>query len=521
MSLSNQKFLFIDCQTTGTSPANGQIIEIAWSVCSASEAEPTIHSWLIALPEGRTLPAITTEITGLTDHDMKNALPAEEVKKKFSEALEGAPVSLIHYAQFEKTFLKAFLTGENEQDELFEILCTSRLAKKLVPSIPNFNIRGVAGYYGMAYHELRRASDHVRATILIWRGLLQELDKKEMTSLDHVRALLGEKSKPKTKPKFEFRITREFRLALPDRPGIYKMKDKTGKILYVGKATSLYDRVNSYFRGQTGRDKRKLQMLAQTWEMDIQECQSALEAAVTETDEIKKWDPPYNVSLKGGRRELAFYNRNFDSVSLEQDDEHTVGPFSLTNSIEEVKWLMDWRAGRGALTRIFYGLYEHEELEAGFKVFLERHPLDFENMSIRSHLAFGFYLWREEIALEKASAADDDVEEETLGEVEDSDAEEVLTPDDIADKFERVYMRAAKTLHRAKALTRLLNSNVDWEENKTLYRLAVRNGYLIREQEPDKDVSREAWADKTLDDYDRMSVLYSEIKNRGGHIRFI
>ena len=150
MSLSEQKFLFIDCQTTGTSPANGQIVEIAWCVCAATDTDPTIHSWLVALPEGRTLPPITTEITGLTNDDMKTALPADEVKKKFVEEIQGAPISLIHYAQFEKTFLKAFLAEESEQDELFEIICTSRLAKKLVPTIPNYNIRGVAGYYGMA-----------------------------------------------------------------------------------------------------------------------------------------------------------------------------------------------------------------------------------------------------------------------------------------------------------------------------------------------------------------------------------
>lgn len=518
--LRQQKFFFVDCQTTGTSPANGQIIDLAWSYSSADEPNPEIQSMLLALPEGRTLPAVTTEITGLTDRDMTEALTPDEVKAIFRQALEEAKsasaqlghdfVSLIHYAQFEKIFLKPFL-AEEVDDSLFEIVCTSKLSKKLVPSLPNFNIRGVAGYYGMPYHELKRAADHVRATILIWRGLCDELEKKDLASLEHMRALLGEKKKATAKPKYEFRITREFRLGLPDKPGIYKMKDKSGNILYVGKATSLYDRVNSYFRGQANRDKRKLQMLAQTWEMEIQECGSALEAAVRETDEIKKWDPPYNVSLKAGRRDLCFYNRALDHISLIQDAEHVLGPFALSNSIEEIKWLIDWREGRGALTRIFYGLYEHEELEAGYKVFVERHPLPFGSMSLRDHVAFGYALWRKEVALE--------VETETETE---TDIEEILTPDDIADKFERVYMRAAKTLHRARAITRLMNADLGWEENSSTYSLKIRNGYLMSSEfSEDVKPTRTPWVERTLADYDRLSVLLSEITNRGGHVRHL
>lgn len=524
-SLRQQKFFFVDCQTTGTSPANGQIIDLAWSYASADDMNPEIHSMLLALPEGRTIPPVTTEITGLTNEDMLKARPAIEVRDLFLQALESAKAdssqfghdfaSLIHYAQFEKIFLKPFLADEKE-NSLFEIFCTSKLSKKLVPALPNFNIRGVAGYYGMPYHELKRATDHVRATLLIWKGLCEELEKKELTTLDHIRSLLGEKKKPAAKPKFEFRITREFRLSLPDKPGIYKMKDKSGNILYVGKATSLYDRVNSYFRGQANRDKRKLQMLAQTWEMEVQECASALEAAVRETDEIKKWDPPYNVSLKAGRRDLCFYNRALDHVSLTQDEEHALGPFALSNSIEEVKWLIDWREGRGALTRIFYGIYEHDELEAGYKTFLDRHPLNFSEMSLRDHIAFGYQLWRQDRAIE------DIQNEDVTGAENETETEEVLTPDDIADKFERVYMRAAKTLHRARAITRLMNADLGWEENSSAYTLKVRNGYLLSKDASDKKIPNQTpWADRTLADYDRMSVLLSEITNRAGHIRHI
>ena len=92
-------------------------------------------------------------------------------------------------------------------------------------------------------------------------------------------------------------------LQYADRPGIYRMLRTSGDVLYVGKAASLHKRVNSYFRGQKNRDRFKLEMLAQVWDLRVSECNSALEAALLENDEIKRYDPPYNVVLKRGRED--------------------------------------------------------------------------------------------------------------------------------------------------------------------------------------------------------------------------
>ncbi|MFX6149426.1 nucleotide excision repair endonuclease, partial [Acinetobacter baumannii] len=76
-------------------------------------------------------------------------------------------------------------------------------------------------------------------------------------------------------------------LQLPDRPGIYRMLAQDGRVLYVGKATSLRSRVNSYFHGKT-QGKRKREMIAQVWDIQVTECGSALEAALLENEEIKR-----------------------------------------------------------------------------------------------------------------------------------------------------------------------------------------------------------------------------------------
>src|SRR5919204_406602 len=90
---------------------------------------------------------------------------------------------------------------------------------------------------------------------------------------------------PRDAPKGRRRVwpmPRDVRLALPEAPGIYRMLRTSGDVLYVGKATSLRHRVNSYFRKQTGIAERTLEMLSQARGISVEVMPSALEAALFE-----------------------------------------------------------------------------------------------------------------------------------------------------------------------------------------------------------------------------------------------
>lgn len=93
---------------------------------------------------------------------------------------------------------------------------------------------------------------------------------------------------------------------LPKSPGVYEFRDKQGKILYIGKATSLKDRVGSYFRGfqkefrpQSDEESgRTPAMVAQVADIKIYKTDSVLEALILESNLIKKHQPKYNVMAK-------------------------------------------------------------------------------------------------------------------------------------------------------------------------------------------------------------------------------
>lgn len=90
---------------------------------------------------------------------------------------------------------------------------------------------------------------------------------------------------------------REVLNTLPTRPGVYRMQDKRGDVLYVGKARSLKSRVSAYVQ-MNRLPHRLLRMVAQTRSMTIVTTGSEAEALLLEAQLIKKFRPAYNVLLR-------------------------------------------------------------------------------------------------------------------------------------------------------------------------------------------------------------------------------
>lgn len=85
---------------------------------------------------------------------------------------------------------------------------------------------------------------------------------------------------------------------LPLSPGVYLMKDKTGDIIYVGKAKKLKNRVSQYFQDTASHSPKTVKMVSQVNDFDIIVTESEFEALVLECSLIKRHSPKYNILLK-------------------------------------------------------------------------------------------------------------------------------------------------------------------------------------------------------------------------------
>src|SRR6202000_1129860 len=97
---------------------------------------------------------------------------------------------------------------------------------------------------------------------------------------------------------------------LPDQPGVYRMLNAAGDVLYVGKAKSLKKSVSSYARGGVHTD-RLTRMVAETAEMLFVTTASESEALLLESNLIKRLKPRYNVSYRD--------DKSFPNILLRQD----------------------------------------------------------------------------------------------------------------------------------------------------------------------------------------------------------
>ncbi|MEY4722565.1 MAG: hypothetical protein RLZZ324_78 [Candidatus Parcubacteria bacterium] len=141
---------------------------------------------------------------------------------------------------------------------------------------------------------------------------------------------------------------------LPPRPGVYFMKDAVGRLLYIGKATSLRTRVGSYFTRP--HDARIAMMVSKIRRIDYEETPTAIEALMLEASLIKKHQPPYNVDEKDDKSfvHLAFTREPFPKPVMIRGHElarapkkqflKTFGPFRSAYAV---------RAALDALRRTF------------------------------------------------------------------------------------------------------------------------------------------------------------------------
>lgn len=97
---------------------------------------------------------------------------------------------------------------------------------------------------------------------------------------------------------------------LPDAPGVYRMLNAAGDVLYVGKAKSLKKRVSSYAQGRV-HSERLTRMVAETAEMLFVTTESEIEALLLESNLIKRLKPRYNVSYRD--------DKSFPNILLRED----------------------------------------------------------------------------------------------------------------------------------------------------------------------------------------------------------
>jgi excinuclease ABC subunit C len=134
---------------------------------------------------------------------------------------------------------------------------------------------------------------------------------------------------------------------LPDKPGVYLMHDEAGEIIYVGKASSLKNRVRSYFRPNPGDSPKVEAMVSRIADLEWIITDTEVEALILELNLIKKHRPKYNIRLVDDKHypylKLTVnekYPRIVITRSMKKDGARYFGPYTRSGAMNETLRLL-------------------------------------------------------------------------------------------------------------------------------------------------------------------------------------
>jgi DNA polymerase-3 subunit epsilon len=440
---------------------------------------------------------------------------------------------VIHFARFEVPFLVDFHDRYSKHAGFpFKLICTHVIAKRLFPELPRRSLRAMAGYFGYSLGQTRRCSDHVLATAFIWHAMLGILRGRfGIKTLEQLREWLDQ---PFTSvlPERTYPMADEQRSSLPHRPGVYRMRRSNGDILYIGKAGSLRNRVNSYFHRSSRHPEHILEMLSQAKQLDVTETGSVLEAAILESDEIKRLAPPYNVALRRSGRNVWFCARDYHEFSTESDALFRIGPLASQESMKRLAAIVqvlkqDNTSSRDEkMLRDAVGIPETyapdtDCIISGLDRFLIQYHEELSARPVEQVLKrLGQELWL-------MQQTEDEVETEENRDFELKQMEiPAWTPESIVHLLESNIARGNHEMRRARWLVLLSESSLAWEEclndARVRFLIVFNKGQILYRKEIEREDMpvppgygtpfRERQHSFDLMTFDRMRVVTTEMR---------
>ena len=285
-------YAIVDIETTGGYAANNAITEVAIVLHNGKHE---LKRFQTLVNPHISIPRYVQSLTGITDDMVADAPGFQELAPTIHEWLREA-VFVAHNVNFDYSFLKHQLK-EAGYELNSKKLCTVRLGRKVFPGLPSYSLGKLCRELGIEVSNRHRAGGDADATVRLFEMIL------EKDTQGHMQAMLKGRNKEQYVP---IHLPVEQIEALPMVAGVYYFHDQKGKVIYVGKANNIRQRVCSHFSNNKP-GKQKQEFLRNIYSVSHQRTGNELMAFLLECVEIKKLWPLYNRSLKKFEQAYGMY----------------------------------------------------------------------------------------------------------------------------------------------------------------------------------------------------------------------
>jgi DNA polymerase-3 subunit epsilon len=331
------EFVAVDVETTGLQPLQHRIIEIGM-VRYRLGAEVERFESLVS-PERR-IPKFITKLTGISDEMVAGSPRFVDLADTVVEFIDDSTI-LGHNVGFDIGFLNGELKRLGRPHFINNRIDVMGLAMRLLPELRRPSLDKLALAVGLNPRNVHRAGIDAETAAQAGFRLAAKARAAGHTSVERFRAI---SAPPERRAKDDVGrgravLDRSLLADIPKRPGVYIMRDAYDRVIYVGKAVNLRDRVGSYYSQPLGYRRKMDGLLESLVKIDVEVTGCELEALLLESQLIRRYQPRYNTAMRS-HEEYPFIRVDLSNPwprvtlakSRKEDGARYFGPFKNKNA---------------------------------------------------------------------------------------------------------------------------------------------------------------------------------------------
>lgn len=284
-------YAIVDIETTGGSPKNSKITEIAIYKHTGTEV---VDEYCTLVNPEMPIPPFITNLTGISDQMVSSAPKFYEIAKDIVEFTEDC-IFVAHNVGFDYGMLRAEFKSLGF-DYRRPHLCTVRSSRFVIPGMESYSLGKLTRELGIQLQGRHRASGDALATAELFT-LLFDKDPNNLETFIH-----HEVNPKRLHPNLDINVLDE----LPNKTGIYKFFNEFNQLIYIGKSIHIKKRIEQHLRNSKTKKGIKMQKEIARIEYDL--TGSELIALLIESALIKVHQPVYNRSLKRNAFPYGLYH---------------------------------------------------------------------------------------------------------------------------------------------------------------------------------------------------------------------
>jgi DNA polymerase III subunit epsilon len=305
-------YAILDIETTGISAGFEKMTEIAIFI---HDGEKIVEEFSTLINPERVIPTFITRLTGIDNGMVANSPKFYEIARQIIELTENTTI-VAHNAHFDYSFIKQEFKSLGYNFNRTR-LCTVKLAKRILPGHPSYSLGNICRALNIKIENRHRAAGDALATVRLF----------EMLLANDPTGIIAQTSKTASASvKLPTNISYEIIERLPEETGVYYFLNEKNDIIYIGKSSNIKKRVLTHFA--EGKNHKTIAMNSEVFDIAFELTGSELVALLLESDEIKKYKPRYNRSLKESFHQWGI----FKSVN---DEGYFTLSYAKLNAIDE------------------------------------------------------------------------------------------------------------------------------------------------------------------------------------------